>query len=154
MSDSLWPHGLNHVRLPCPSPSPGVCSNSCPLSRWCHPTISSSAVPFFFFLQSFPASGSFPMSWFFVSGGQSIRASASHRNSSFIPVPLRNLQGITNYAPSARSLIQPAEFTLMLQMAICPSWVGCTGHSGCVPLAVHPESGSYMADVHQRHGRC
>ena len=76
MSDSWWPHGLQHARLPCPSPSPGVSSNSCPLSQWCHPTISSSATLFSCSL-SFPASGSFPMSWLFTSGGQSIRASAS-----------------------------------------------------------------------------
>ena len=60
--DSLWLHGLQHARLPCPSPSPGACSNSCPLSRWCHPTISSSVAPFSSRLQSFPASGAFPMS--------------------------------------------------------------------------------------------
>ena len=77
MSDSLQSHGLQHTRLPCPSSSPGACSNSCPLSRWCHPTISFSVVPFFSCLQSFPASGSFPMSQFFTSGGQSIGASAS-----------------------------------------------------------------------------
>ena len=76
MSNSLQPHGLQHGRLPCPSPTPGVCSNSCPLSRWCHPTSSSSVVPFSW-LQSFPASGSFPMSQFLASGGQSIGASAS-----------------------------------------------------------------------------
>ena len=77
MSDSLWPHGLQHARLPCPSPSPGVYSNSCPLSWWCHPTISSSVVPFLSCLQSFPASRFFLMSWLFASGGQNIRASAS-----------------------------------------------------------------------------
>ena len=77
MSDCLWPHGLQHTRLLCPSLSPRACSNSCPLSRWCHPTISSSVVPFSSCLQSFPASGSFPMSQFFASGGQSIGASAS-----------------------------------------------------------------------------
>ena len=70
------PHGLKHARLPCPSPTPGVYPNSCPLSRWCHPTISSSVVPFSSCLQSFPASGSFPLSQFFLSGGQSIRVSA------------------------------------------------------------------------------
>ena len=59
MSNSLWPHGLQHTRLPCPSPSPGLCSNSCPLSRWCHPAISSSVVPFSSRLQSFPESGLF-----------------------------------------------------------------------------------------------
>ena len=67
---------LQHTRLPCPSPSPGVCSNSCPLSQWCHPIISSSAIPISSFLQSFPASGSFPRSQFFTSGGQSIGISA------------------------------------------------------------------------------
>ena len=77
MSDSLWPHGLQHARPPCPSPTPRVYSNSCPLSQWWHPTISSSAVPFSSHLQSFPASGSFPMSQLFTSGGQSIGVSAS-----------------------------------------------------------------------------
>ena len=77
MSYSLRPHGLQHTRPPCPSPTPGVYSNSCPLSRWCHPTILSSVNSFFSGLQSFPASGSFPMSQFFASGGQSIRVSAS-----------------------------------------------------------------------------
>ena len=76
-SDSLQPQGLQHARLPCPSPTPRACSNSCPLSRWCHPTISSSVIPFSSCLQSFPASGSFPMSQFFSSGGQSTGASAS-----------------------------------------------------------------------------
>ena len=70
MSDSLRPHGLQHTRLPCPSSSPKGCSNSCPLSWWCHSTISSSVVPFSAHLQSFPASGSFPMSQFFTSGKQ------------------------------------------------------------------------------------
>ena len=77
MSDSLRPHGLQHARLPCPSPTPGAYSNSCPSSRWCHPIISSSVVPFSSRLQSSPASGSFPMSRFFTSGGQSIGVSAS-----------------------------------------------------------------------------
>ena len=77
VSDSLWPHGLQHTRLPIPSASPGICSNQCPLSRWCHPTISSSAAPFSSCPQSFPASGSFPMSRLFAWGDQSIGASAS-----------------------------------------------------------------------------
>ena len=78
MSDSLWPHGLQHARLPCPPPTPWAFSNSCPSSQWCHPTISSSSIiPFFSHLQSFPASESFPMSQFFPSGGQSIGISAS-----------------------------------------------------------------------------
>ena len=77
MSDSLQPHGLQHSRLPCPSPTPGAYSNSCPLSWWCHSTTSSSVFPFSSCLQSFPASGSFPLSQFFTSGGQSIGVSAS-----------------------------------------------------------------------------
>ena len=71
VSDSLQPHGLQHAKLPCASPTPGACLNSCPFSQWCHPTISSSVVPFSH-LQSFPASRSFSMSQFFTSGGQSI----------------------------------------------------------------------------------
>ena len=76
MSDFLRPHGLQHSRLPCPSPTPRARSNSCPSSRWCHPTISSPVIPFFSFLQSFTASRSFLVSQLFVSGGQSIGASA------------------------------------------------------------------------------
>ena len=75
MSGSVWPHGLQHTRLPCSSLSPGLCSSSCPLILWCHPTTSSSVTPFSSCLQSLPASGSFPMSWLFPSGGQSIGAS-------------------------------------------------------------------------------
>ena len=78
------PHGLQHARPPCPSPTPGVHPNSSPLRRWCHPTVSSSAIPFFSCLQSFPASGSFPMSQLFTWGGQIIGVSASasvlHKN--------------------------------------------------------------------------
>ena len=75
-SNSLWPHGLQHARPPCPSPTPGVYSKSCPLSGWCHPAISSSVAPFSSCPQSLPASGSFPMSQLFPSGGQSIGVSA------------------------------------------------------------------------------
>ena len=77
VSDSLWPYRLQHARPPCPSPTPRACLNSCPSSWWCHTTISSSVVPFSSCLQSFPASGSFPVSQFLASGGQSIGASAS-----------------------------------------------------------------------------
>ena len=87
VSDSLRPHGLQHARLPCPSPSPRACSNSCPLSQWCHPTISSSVDPFSSCLQSFPASGSFQMSQLFTSGGQSIGVSAS---ASVLPVNIQD----------------------------------------------------------------
>ena len=89
MSNSLWPYGLQHARPPCSSPTLGACSNSCPLSRWCHPTIPSSVVPFFSRLQSFPASGSFPMSQFFASGGQSIGIST------LVSVLLMNIQLIS-----------------------------------------------------------
>ena len=77
MSNSLWPHGLQHARLPCPPPSPRLSPSSRPLSWWCHPTISSSVVPFSSCLQFFPASGSFPVSQFFTTGGQIIGVSAS-----------------------------------------------------------------------------
>ena len=87
MSNSLLPYGLQHTRLPCPLPTPRACSNSCPSSRWCHPTTSSSVIPSSSCLQSFPASESFPMSQFFASGGQCIGASAS---ASFLPI---NFQG-------------------------------------------------------------
>ena len=87
MSNSLPPHGLQHASLPCPSPTPGACSNSCPSSGWCHPTISPSVVPFSSRLQSFPASGSFPMSQFFTSSGQSIGVSAS---ASVLPVNIQD----------------------------------------------------------------
>ena len=84
---TLQPHGLQHTRLPCPSSTPRACSNSCPSSQWCHPTISSSAVPFSSCLQSFQASQSFPMSQFFPSGGQIIDVWAS---ASVLPM---NIQG-------------------------------------------------------------
>ena len=88
MSDFLWPHELQHTRLPCPSLSPRVCSNSCPLSHsWCHPTISTSVVPFSSCPQSFPASGSFPMNRLFTSVGLNIVASAS------VSVLPMNIQG-------------------------------------------------------------
>ena len=77
MSDSMQPRRLKHGRLPCPPPTPRVYSNSCPLSWWCHPTISSSVIPFSSSLQSFPASGSFPMNQLFTTGGQSIGISVS-----------------------------------------------------------------------------
>ena len=87
VSNSLWPHGLQHTRLPCPSPSPEAYPNSYLLSRWCHPTISSSVIPFSSCLQSFPAPGSFQMSWLFKAVGQTIGASAL---ASVLPM---NIQG-------------------------------------------------------------
>ena len=87
VSDSLQPHGLQQARPPCPSPIPGACSNSCPLSQQSHPNISSSVVPFSSCLQSFPASGSFQMSQFFASGGQKIGVEAS---TSVLPVNIQD----------------------------------------------------------------
>ena len=87
VSNSLWPHGQQHARLPCPSPFPRIFFNSCPLSQWCHPTISSSVIPFSSCLQSLQASGSFLMNQLFASGGQNIGASASK---SVLPM---NIQG-------------------------------------------------------------
>ena len=87
MSDSLRPHGLQHARPPCPSPTPGVYSDLCPLSQWCHPSISTFVISFSSCSQSLPASGSFPMSQFFTSGGQNIGVSAS---ASVLPM---NIQG-------------------------------------------------------------
>ena len=87
MSDSLQPHGLQQARLPCPSPTSGACSNSCPLSQWYHPTILSSFISFSSYIQSFPASGSSQMSQFFASGGQSTGASAS---ASILPMNIQD----------------------------------------------------------------
>ena len=100
MSDSLQPHGLQHAWPPRPSPTPGVFSNSCPLSQWCHPTISSSVVPFSSRLQSFPASGPFQMSQFFASGGQSIEVSAS---ASVLPMLDFSLYKVISYLLSSFS---------------------------------------------------
>ena len=87
VSDSLRPHGSQHARPPCSSPTPGVYPNSCPLSQWCHPAISSSVIPFSSCPQSLPASGSFPMSQLFTWGGQSIGVSAS---ASFLPMNIQD----------------------------------------------------------------
>ena len=84
---TLWPHGPQHISLLCPPPPPGVRSNSCSLSRWCHPTISSSAALFSFCLQSFPALGSFPVNWLFMSDGQSIGVWSS---ASVLPMNIQN----------------------------------------------------------------
>ena len=87
VSNSLWPHGLQHAKLPCPSPTPRAYSNSCPSSGWCCPTISSSVIPISSCFQSFPTAGSFPMSWFITSGGQNIGVSAS---ASVLPINIQD----------------------------------------------------------------
>ena len=114
---TLWPHELQHARPPCPSPALGVCSNSCPLSQWCHPTISSSFVPFSSCLQSFPVSGSFPVSWLSASGGQRIGVSAT------MSVLLMNILGWFPFGWPGLSL-----FTLYLACAPTGSvpWIPCT----------------------------
>ena len=127
MTDSLQPHGLQHTRLLCPPLSPGVCLNSCPLSQWFYQTISSSATPFSFCLKFFPATDSFPMSQLFVSGDQSIRASAS---ASVLPMniwdwfPLgltglistvqRTLKSLLQHLSSQTSIIQHSAFMMVL----------------------------------------
>ena len=107
MYNSLQPHGLQHARLPYPSPSPGVCSNSRPLCWWCHPSISSSVTPFSSCPQSFPASGSFPISWLFPSGSQLIRASAV---ASVLPMNIQSWFPLASWSPccprDADSLLQ------------------------------------------------
>ena len=108
-SDSLWPHALHHPRLPYPSPTPRAYSNSRLSRQWCHPTISSSVIPFSSHLQSFPASGSFPMSWFFVSGGQSIRVSAS---ASVLPIDRFKFMGIVTILFTLEFLISYIEWGL------------------------------------------
>ena len=105
-SNSLWTHGLQHARFPCPSLSPWVCSNSCPLSQWWHPTISSSVVPFSSCPQSFPQSESFPMSQLFTSGGQSTGASASVPPMNiqvWFPLRLTSLISLLSKGPSESS---------------------------------------------------
>ena len=126
MSDSLEPHGLQHSRPPCPSPTPRAYSNSCPLSWWCHPTISSSVIPFSSCLQSFPASGSFQMSQFFASGGQSIEISASApvlaMNSGLISFRMdwldllavqRTLKSLLQHHSSKASVLQHSAFFIV-----------------------------------------
>ena len=106
---TLCPHELQHARLPCPSLSPRICSDSCPLSRWCHPTISYSVISYSFCFQSFPALGSFPVSHLFVSGVQSIRASAS------APVLPMNIQGWFPLGLTGLISLQSKELSRVLQ---------------------------------------
>ena len=125
VSDSLWPHRLQHIRLPCPSPTPWSYSNSCPLSQWCHLTISSSVGPFSY-LQPFPASGSFQMSQFFTSGGQSIGVSASAsvlpmniqgwfplRWTVWIPLQSKGLSSLLQHHSSKASILRCSAFLIV-----------------------------------------
>ena len=135
MFDALWPHRLQHARLPCPSLSSKVCSNSCPLSWWCHPTISSSVTLFSVCPQSFSASGSFPMSWPFTSGGQSIGTWTSA--SVFLMniedwIPLR-LTGLISCSPGDSQESSPAPwfkstFSLVLSFLYGPTLTSIHDH--------------------------
>ena len=137
VSDSFWPHGLQHVRLPWASLSAGICSNSCPLSQWCHPTISSSVAPFSFCLQSFPISGSFPMSQLFTSSGQIISFSfsispsneysrlISFRTDWFDLLDVQGtLQSLLQHHSSKASILQHSAFVMVPSLENCLSAVG------------------------------
>ena len=113
MSNSFWPHGLQHTRLSCLSLSLRVCSNSCPLSLWCHPTISSSVAPFSSCLQSFPESGSFSMNWLFASSGQSIGALASvllMNIKDWFPLGLTGLISLQSLGRLSNTTVQKHQF--------------------------------------------
>ena len=139
MSNSSRHRGLQHTRLPCPSPSPGACSNSSPLSQWCHLTILSSAVPFYSFLQSFPASGSFLMSWPFASGGQNIRASAS---ASVLPMNIQDWfpLGLTDLISLQSKVLNKKEMT----GNTVPTQILCFSLSGIPSILEHPLCSSIL----------
>ena len=158
MPDSSWPQGLEHARLLCPWLFPRVCPSSCPMNQWCHPTISSSVVPFSSCHRSFPASGSFPVSWLFVSGGQSIEASASasvlpKSIQGWFPLGLTDLISLVSkglWRVLSRTTIRKHQFlsvqsnshpSLPLPHGLCwkrrfPSFLclPCHGHSTGIPL--------------------
>ena len=119
---TLWPRGLQHARLPCPSPTPRACANSCPSSRWCHPSISSSVIPFSFCLPSFPVSRSFPMSQFFTSGGQSIGVSAL---ASVLPMNIQDRvpSRWTDWISLQSKGLSRVFFNTTVLQAIIPEWV-------------------------------
>ena len=139
MSDSLWPHGLQHTRLLCPSPSLRACSHSCPLSWWCHPTISSSVAPFSFCLPSFSASRSFPMSRFFASGAEIFGASAL---ASVLPVNIHGwfLLGLTGLISlQSKGLSRVFSSTMIWKHQFCaqPSLcrvINTCPHGTCIPV--------------------
>ena len=119
VSNSSWPHRLQHTRPPCPSPSPRVCPNSCPLHQWCHPAISSSVIPFCSHLQYFPSSGSFPMSQLFRSGGQSIGDSASasvlpKSIQGWFPLGFTGLISLLSKGLSSKSLLQHNSYLFII----------------------------------------
>ena len=156
VSNSLRPDGLQHISLPCPSPTPGACSDSCPSSQWCHPTSSSSVVPFSC-LQSFPASGSFPMNQFFASGGQSIGASAS---ASVLPMNIQDWFPLGWTGWISRCTYIPSVFLPFLDLQLKPS---SEPHSSCQELSSSSEflcfpaanlpQGGYLISMGQSPGR-
>ena len=136
MSDSLQPHELQHTKPPCPSPTPGIYPNPCPLSQWCHPTISSFVIPFSSCLWSFPASESLPVSQLFTSGGQSIGASAS---ASVLPMDIQDWfpLGLTGLILMSKGLSRVFSKTTIQRhqfLGTQPSlsrniWLGCSLHN-------------------------
>ena len=143
VSNSLWPHGLQHTRPPCPSPTPGVYSNSCPLTWWCHPTVSSSVIPFSPCLQSFPASGSFLRGWLFTSGGQSIAASAS---ASVVPMNIQDWfpLGLTGWISLQSKGLSRVFFNTIVQKHQFFSWIGFSGHMGLFRASQLWEAGDVL----------
>ena len=121
MSNSLLPHGLQHTRLPCSSPTPRASSNSCIPTQWCHPTISSTVIPFASCFQSFPASGSFPISQFYTSGGQSVGTSASA--SVLHQWKILKEMGIPDHLTCLlRNLYAHQEATVSTRHGLVPNW--------------------------------
>ena len=139
VSNSLRHHGLQHARLPCPSPTPGAYSDSCPLSQWCHPTISSSVVPFSSHLQSFPALGSFLMSHFFPSDGQSIGASAS---ASVLPMNIQDWfpLGWTGWSPCSPRDSQESSSTPQFKSINSPAFSFHRRHISTWPTVMKPRN--------------
>ena len=161
MSHSLQPHGLQHARLPCPSLSPRVCSHSCPLNPWCYLIISSSVTPFFFCFQSFPASGSFPVSQLFALGGQSIGTSSSV---SVLPMNIQGwfpsgLTGLISLQPEGLSRVFSRTNSLALSLLYGPTLTfvsvqfSCSVVSDslqpCEPQHARPPCPSPTPEVHQ-----
>ena len=146
VSNSLWRHELQHTRPPCPSPTPGVHSNSCPSSQWCHPTVSSSVVPFSCCLQSFPGSGSFPISQLFPSGGQSIGSSASVSEYPWLTsfridwfdllVVQGTLKSLLQHHSSKVSILQDSAF-IMVQLSHLYMTTGVSLTTVLIPLELH-----------------
>ena len=154
VSNSLWPLGLQHARLPCPSPSPGACSNLCPSSQWCHLTISSSVIPFSSCLQSCPASGSFPMSWLFSSGGQSIGASASFlsiNTQDWFPL---GLTGLISLQSKGLSKVFSTSHFLCCSLSLPKSYLALNRWSSLLPkgfMLLFPLQVNFPAGIYKTH---